>query len=246
MKITFLGTADGLPRPGHFCTSTMVEVGDRVYLFDAGAPVASLIREHGKKMEDITAFFNTHGHGDHLDGLLQVLDLCSWAYTDASFDLFFPEERVMNACVHYIEGIFPKELSFPHERLRMQVFEEGVVYDDGVLKVSAVATEHCRPRPSYAFVLEAEGKRVLLTGDLRGDAADFPTVIYEREFDLVVCEMAHFGEDEITPIMKKAKARRWIFNHYQERKEAHIERLSVPGRFAFPVKMAKDGESMEI
>ncbi len=246
MKITFLGTSDGLPRPGHFCSSTMVEIGNSVYLFDAGAPVASLILNHGRRPEDITAFFNTHGHGDHLDGLLQLLDLCTWAYKEAAFSLFFPEERVLNACVHYIEGILPKNHRFPHERLHTQVIKEGLIYDDGTLRVTAIATQHCHPRPSYAFVLEAEGKCVLLTGDLRGDAADFPKVIYEKEFDLAVCEMAHFGEDEISPIMEKAKTKRWMFNHYQQRKEAHIERLSVPERFVFPVRMAEDGESVEV
>ncbi len=246
MKLTFLGTADGLPRPGHFCASTMVEIDGHLYLFDAGAPVASLIRDHGKKAEDITAFFNTHGHGDHVDGLLQLLDLCTWAYKEAAFDLFFAEECVLNACVHYIEGILPKNLPFPHGRLRTQTVEEGVIYDDGILRVTAIATRHCSPRPSYSFLLEGEGKRILLTGDLCGDASDFPSVIYEQELDLVICEMAHFGEDEITPIMEKALAKRWMFNHYQPRKEAHIERLSVPDRFPFPVAAAHDGEEMRV
>ncbi|MBQ9785015.1 MAG: MBL fold metallo-hydrolase [Clostridia bacterium] len=246
MKITFLGTADGIPRPGHFCTSTMIEVGERIYIVDAGAPVINLLLDHGKHPNNIAAFFNTHGHTDHLDGLLQLLTLCGWAYRDAAFDLYVPEEGVGQGFVSYMENV--TATPFPADRLRMKVFEAGVVYDDGMLKVTAIPTRHCEPRPSYAFLLEAEGKRVLLSGDLSQflKKDDFPTAVADGNLDLFVCEMAHFGEEHILPYLETCTAKRVMFNHYQKRKEADIERLSAPGRFPFPVSAALDGEVVEV
>ena len=246
MKITFLGTADGIPRPGHFCTSTMIEVGENVYLIDAGAPVINLMLDHGKHPNNLKAFFNTHGHTDHLDGILSLVTLCSWAYKDASFDMLLPDACVGEGIAAYLETV--TGTPFPSDRLRRSTFTEGVIYDDGVLKVTAFPTRHCEPKHSYAFLLEAEGKRALFSGDLSQflQKGDFPAILDKEEVDLFVCEMAHFGEEHIAPYLEVCRAKRVMFNHYQPRKESHIESLSVPGRFPFPVSAAQDGEVVEL
>ena len=51
---------------------------------------------------------------------------------------------------------------------------------------------------------------------------------------------------EVLPYLEQCRAGRVIFNHYQQKKEEHIERLSAPGRFPFPVAMAHDGESVTV
>ena len=137
---------------------------------------------------------------------------------------------------------------FPAERLRFSVFEAGVIYDDGVLKVTAFPTRHCEPKHSYAFLLEADGKRALFSGDLSQFLAkgDYPEIVSEEELDLFVCEMAHFGEEHLAPYLERCRAKRVMFNHYQLRKESHIESLATPGRFPFPVSAAQDGEVIEL
>ena len=39
MKITFLGTSHGIPEADRVLSSAMIEVGDNIYLVDAGAPI---------------------------------------------------------------------------------------------------------------------------------------------------------------------------------------------------------------
>ncbi len=213
MKITFLGTADGSPKKDRSCTSTMVEAGGKTYLFDAGAPVADRFLDYGKTPCDLTAFFNTHGHSDHVDGLLQFWNLSIWYYKTASYDLYFPEERIADACRRYSSVLLP--LHDPSiDRLRTHIIKAGTIYDDGLLRVTAIPTRHCLPYPSYAFLIEGDGKRVLLTGDLSSKLQneDFPRV--DGGLDLVICEMAHFGKEEILPVMQETDARAWIFHHY--------------------------------
>lgn len=246
MKITFLGTSDGLPRPGHFRASTMIEISDRLYLIDGGAPVIDLILSNGKRPEQLKAFFNTHPHTDHVDGLLSLITLCGWTYPDTAFDICVPDRCVTDAFVAYHETLTGTK--YPHDRLRNKVYTEGEIYDDGYIRVSAIPTKHCLPMPSYAFLVEAEGKRVVFSGDMsqffRGD--DFPKVVLDEDIDLFVCEMAHFGEEHILPYFERCRAKRVMFNHYQKRKEADIESLSTPGRFPFSVSMAQDGECVEL
>ena len=249
MKITFFGTADGVPRKGHFCTATMVEVGDRVYLIDAGAPVAELMLNHDKHPDRIKAVFNTHAHSDHIVGLLPLISLCGWAFREARFRIYVPEKRVADAFAAFREalGVIPR--SATGERVSFQVYEAcepDVIYDDGDLKVTAYPTRHCLPHPSYAFLLEAEGKRVFFSGDLAYGLGDYPTVVNEIETDLFVCEMAHFTDEEIAPRLDACKTKKLIFHHYQANKPEQIQALATSGRFPFPILRASDGDRVEI
>ena len=227
MKITFLGTSDGLPRPGHFRSSTMIEVADRLYIIDGGAPVVDLVLANGKHPDQIRAFFNTHPHTDHVDGLLSLITLCGWTYPKTNFDIYVPDKRVTDAFVAYFETL--TGVAYPHDRIVNKVYSEGEVYDDGYVKVTSIPTKHCLPMPSYAFVFEAEGKKIVFSGDLSQffRKNDFPKIVLEEDVDLFVCEMAHFGEEHIAPYLEKCRARRVMFNHYQPQKELDDLKIHV-------------------
>lgn len=246
MKVTFLGTSDGVPRPGHFCTSTMIEVGSAIYLIDAGAPVIDLLLKLGKNPNNIKAIFNTHGHGDHLDGLIGLLDLCHWAYTSTSYDILLTEQKIVDGIRGYLQCKTPVPL--PDERLRYRVFEEGEIYSDENITVKAIRTHHCDPKPSYAFLVESNGLKVLFTGDLSYAFGmdDFPKIAFEEEMNLIVCEMAHFGAEHVAPYLEKCRAKHVIFNHYQLRKERDIQYLAQCGKFRFPISMAQDGDVVQV
>jgi ribonuclease BN (tRNA processing enzyme) len=206
--------------------------------------VAELMLNHDKHPDQIKAFFNTHSHSDHIVGLLPLIFLCGWAFTEASFDLYVPEDRVANAFHAFSENLFEHPVHNP--RLNFRVYEAGEIYDDGCAKITAIPTGHCLPRPSYAFLFEAEGKKVLFSGDLSYGLGDYPQIANEEELDLFVCEMAHFDGEDIAARLETCKAKRLIFNHYQARKPPQIEALAAPGRFPFPISRAKDGDSIEI
>ena len=246
MKLTFLGTSDGVPRPGHFCTSTMFEVNGSIYLVDTGAPVVDLLLKQGKDLTKIKAIFNTHGHGDHLDGLLPLLDLCNWAYRSTSFDVYLTEQQIADGFIGCLQSMSPTPVAT--DRLRVHEFSEGVFYEDENIKVTAIRTHHCDPKPSYAFLVEANGLKTLFTGDLSQffHKDDFPKIAFEDEMNLIVCEMAHFGAEHVTPYLEKCKAKHVIFNHYQLRKERDIQKLMQCGGFSFPISMAHDGDVVQV
>lgn len=242
MKITFFGTADGIPRPGHFCSCTMVEIGSSLYLVDAGAPVLDLMLARGYHPNDLKAVINTHGHGDHfMGGLIPLMYLSSWAYLDTSYDVLFADRAIGDAIVGVIAATGRGR--FDPERIRISEYSPGVIYDDGTLRVTAIPTRHCEPKPSYALLLEGDGKRVLLTGDLSPQLCrgDFPELAFSEETDLIICEMAHFTAEQLLPYLSRCRTKQVAFHHYQLRRERDIRQLAQCGGLSFPIVMAEDG-----
>jgi len=80
-----------------------------------------------------------------------------------------------------------------------------VIYNDGFLKVTAIQTLHTDR--SYAFFLEAEGKSVLFTGDLKHPDEDFPLIAKEHKTDFIVCESAHFNATDYLPHLREYKTK---------------------------------------
>lgn len=249
MKISFLGTSHGIPTAERFCSSLMIEVGGSLYFIDAGAPIVELMLKMGRHPNEIRAVFCTHHHGDHTDGLLGLTDLCNWAFKESSFDIFVTineQADALKACTELASG------PLDEKRLRYHTASAGVIYEDENVKITYFPTKHCEPYPSYAILVEADGKSALFTGDISGKIAklDFPVYAQENETELVVCEMAHFGRCEVEPYLEKLKTKHLIFNHVNfplgMDKFADIEDMANSGKFTFSISAAKDGDVIEL
>ena len=230
----------------------MIEVGGKLYFIDAGAPVIDLVLRNGKHPSDIKAVFCTHHHGDHTDGILNLVDLCTWAYKEAEYDLYVTTDEVGKSFAQCVETVEAPNGRFPHDRLRFRTVSEGFVYGDENVKVTYFRTRHCEPLPSYAILFEAEGKKLLFTGDMSQWLAkeDFPVYALENETDLLVCEMAHFGREHVEPYMEKLSTKRFVFTHVNFAKGTHkfadIEEMHASGKFPYPVTAVKDGDIIEL
>lgn len=245
MKITFLGSSHGVPAPDRYCQSLMVEVGGSTYLIDAGAPITDCILRHGKTPMDIKAVFTTHSHGDHINGLHHFIDLVDWYYKEAAVDIYMTNDVVTKAMTDMLEAL--RGGAYHADRIRMHLAAPGELWNDGTLRVTYIPTRHMEPRASYAILLEAEGKRVLVTGDLsqRLAKADFPTIAAEQELDAVICEMAHFGVPELTPYLETCKAKQfWITHLYPFKKFDDVK--AIANTYAYPIYIAHDDDVIEV
>src|SRR5215831_19805582 len=70
--VTLLGTGHPLPRPDRFGPSTLVRVGDKTLLFDAGRGVPIRMRQLKVPLGKIDVVFLTHYHSDHTAGLPDI------------------------------------------------------------------------------------------------------------------------------------------------------------------------------
>lgn len=247
MKITFLGTSHGVPAVDRYCSSAMVEIGEAVYLIDGGAPTGDLLIRYGISYDRIKAVFTTHIHGDHTLGMLGMLSLSNWYFKTSSYDVYMPTEEGIGA---FKEIIRVTDSPLDETRIRMKVTAPGCFYDDGVLKVTAVPTRHMENSgsPTYSLILDAEGKRVVFTGDMHyKDAADFPVIAKEESSDLIICEMAHFGHDVIIPIVGACPTKKVLFNHVWWKYEESMAGIKAAnGNYPMPIIAVEDGDVYEV
>lgn len=212
MKIVFFGSSHGVPEANRRCSSALIEVGENRYFVDMGTQSIEQLITRNIPIESVKAIFITHMHGDHSNGLISFVDLCNWYFRKTAPTICLPGnmENTKNAIAAWLlcNGETMRDFDF-------RQVEEGLVFDDGIVRVTAYRTKHIEY--SYAYLVEAEGKRVLFSGDLchKGPDNDFPISVLERPLDLAICESAHFKATEYLPILKGNKNLKKIcFNHY--------------------------------
>ena len=245
MKITFLGTSHGVPAADRYCSSAMIETGGKIYLIDAGAPVIDLLLRKGADLNAVKAVFTTHLHGDHVFGAIQMASLFNWYFKTTDADFYLTEQAgidVIGKTIETIDGALC-------ERVRLKLMDEKTVYEDGSIRVTPFPTQHLAHagRPAYSYLIEAEGKKALFSGDLSGrlEKQDFPAYALENEVDLMICEMAHFGVEHAAPYLEKCRAKELVFNHvFPLHKLDEINALN--GKFGYPIRTVEDGEEIEL
>lgn len=187
MKINFLGTGFGAPYKNRHQQSVLIEVGESAYLFDAGAPVTDILSFAEYDFSRIKTVFISHLHGDHMNGLNDMINLAE--FFNIRCDIYLSEERGIDAFKAYTF----MQLRRGSDRVDFKLINEGLFYDDGILRVTAYQNDHMKGLPCYSFLIEAEGKKVYITNDLSPELKDLP----EISADLMMIEGAHFDAETL-------------------------------------------------
>ena len=239
MKITFIGTSHGVPEADRRCSSYLIETGCKTYIIDMGTSTVESLIAMGIHPDHITAVFFTHPHGDHMNGLVSFADLLSWFFSSADPVIFVPNEKVKPA----LEGWLSVTGTELREYLDIRITKAGVVWDDGIVKITSCPTQHCPD--SCAFIVEGEGKTVLFTGDLRHPSVDYPEEAKKLTLDLAICETAHFSPKDFMPVWEESDVKHVIHTHVSPRWHGDLDELAAQTHdFVFGV--AKDGMVIEL
>ena len=238
MKIIFLGTCHGSQEKNRYFTSMILETSGQMYLIDAGAPFLYLMKNMDIPYDKMKAGFITHMHSDH------ALQAYSYFMTCPGC-LYLPEEsdiKSMESLVHFMH----EEWAYKHcVRCKLKSVHDGVFYDDGTIKVTAIPTKHLKSAAkSFAYMIEGEGRRVLFTGDLSTNFEDYPNVAEEYDFDAVVCELTHFSIDAAIPKLNRTRTKKMIFNHVRDDKVAILK--DNEELLTLDYHIANDGDVIEI
>jgi len=229
------------------CSSSMIEIGDRVYFIDAGAPMIEPLLEAGHSMNDIKAIFITHTHMDHVNELPHIVSASTWYFKETSYDVYLSEQSIIEPTVSFITATgIPTP---PTDRIRFTVYNEDTVYDDGTIRVSFLPTKHITKigRPAYSILVEAEGKRVLFSGDLSWNLGenDLPVYPLLNEVDAYILEMAHFTTDMIVDYLSALKTKALYFNHISPRNDYDVMK-SLSGVYGYPAAPLYDRDVIEL
>ncbi len=242
MKLHYLGTSYGAPSPGRCQQSLLIEdSAGGLYLFDAGAPVLDRMVNLGLAPSRLRAIFISHLHGDHINGLHDIFNLC--AYFDINCPVYLTEQRGIDAFAAFNEMQCG---GHPTDRMPMLLYGEGVVYDTDALRVTAYPSAHMEAanRPSYGLLAEIEGKRIYITGDLHPSMKDLPDMLFTSETDLTVIECAHFDAEELYARLAAAKTKALAVVHVMP--PARYEALhALSDTVPFPVLFPGDTDTWE-
>ena len=177
--VILVGTGFPRPDPAASGPATAVEVGSRVFLFDAGAGIQRALAAARLPINGVTALFVTHLHSDHTLGLPDLI-LDSWvmgrhtplpaygpaglgAMTSHILAAWAEDRRVRTTGLERLRPITPQ--------VRVHEIRPGVVYDSAGVKVTAVAVPHGGLRHAFAYRVDAGGRSVVISGDTRPNPA---------------------------------------------------------------------------
>jgi len=238
MRVTLLGSGDATGVPAALCDceycarsarrrrpALLVEHGEATVVLDVGPDLSDQLRT--ADTYDVDAFFLTHFHRDHADGLLALLQTLrsgtDAAWNDArdahAFDLHMSPtaiDHLREAFGYFLDLLEP-------------TWDPGGT-TVGPLRVRPFPVEHARPDyGTVGFTVEAGDAAVAYAPDMRGFADGPP----EAALDLLVCDgspvvgVNHGTEEELLAAVGAADADRTVLvNATEHGREEHTATLA--------------------
>ena len=260
MKITFLGTCAGTePMPGRRHTSFVVEYGGRVYWFDAGAGCSYTAHLLGIDLLAVRAVFISHTHMDHIGGLANLLwDIRKLDGRESDerrrmagkrLDVFIPDLRVWRGIEQILVGTEGRfSVAFD---LQAASYADGIVFEEEGFRVTALHNEHMGAPAegegwkSHSFLVEAEGRRLVFSGDIK-DVRELEPLL--DDCDLLLAETGHHKVEDICAYAKEMRVERLGFLHHGRAilADPEGEAEKARGIFGERVFLSEDGMQIDV
>lgn len=144
MRVTFLGTAAGMPTRERGLPSVLVEEGGEEILFDCGEGTQRQLMRANASLGRRMKIFVTHMHGDHifgLPGLIQTMNLINRSHP---LEVFGPP-----GLKDFIEQTTVPAMCRPSFDLSVHEIGEGEIYRCKQYTVIGSWTEHSIPNLAY-------------------------------------------------------------------------------------------------
>jgi len=248
-EVIFLGTGVPTWNPARAQAGYAVRSQGKVYMVDAGAGIMQRAIQAGLLSTQTTITFVSHLHSDHQIGLIDfiissvterwiagykqnvygpkgikhVVDKLMEADKEDIYQRTHDPGSDPNSAVHYYDVDVTE---YPEEG--------GVVFNDGIMKVSAIHTKHVNWRYAYGFKFEpANGGCIVFSGDtiysetIRDAAVGCDLLIHEvyskqGAIDLGTAEntdwaaymaIAHTPEVDLGKLANEANPKQLIISH---------------------------------
>jgi len=176
--VTLLGTGNPVPSPRRYGVSTLVEVGGKKLLFDAGRGTAIRMAQlrQDRLIAGIDHVFLTHLHSDHIMGLADLWHTGWLRGRKYPLGVSGPEGTI--ELTQHLRGAFEHDLQFrlnspppgrTPEGLAFSASEiaAGPVYSEDGVVVTAYEADHGWIHPALGFRVDYDGRSVVISGDTR-------------------------------------------------------------------------------
>jgi len=175
MRVTMLGTGTPFPNAERFGSAILVEVAGKRLLFDCGRGAVIRLTQAGVTPSEIDGLFLTHLHSDHVVGIPDLW-LSGWFLgRDRPLQVWGPSgtrsmgEHLLQAFAFdiHIREDAPEPLPAKGAEIDAKEIEQGNVYDDGSVRVTAFVVDHGPVKPAFGYRVDYEGHSVVISGDTR-------------------------------------------------------------------------------
>jgi len=193
LSVILLGTGNPRPNPEHAGAAAAVVAGDHWFLVDAGRGVTMRLAATDLAYGSMRAVFLTHLHSDHTAGLPDVFTT-SWQFGRRTpLALYGPAgtRTLSDAILQFfaydihIRRDLVDEKPAAGAKIETHTVHQGVVYDDGGVRVTAFLEEHPPVKPAFGYRFDSGGRSIVLSGDTRPNAN---LVRYAKGADILVME----------------------------------------------------------
>jgi len=262
MKLTCLGTCSGTePMPGRHHVSFTIERPSGVYWFDAGECCSYTAHLAGINHLATRAIFISHTHMDHTGGLPNLLWTIrklngmqkdkSQGMSGKTIKLLIPNLAPWQGMLDMLKGT---EGNFKIDfDIDATDYQDGVIYDEDGLQVMALHNAHLgepgegQPWQSFSFRIEADGKCIVFSGDVK-DVRELDPLL--DGCDLFLMETGHHKVEDVCGYLKDAKknvARLGFIHHGSAILEAPDRELAkAKAILGDKVFVADDGMTLEL
>jgi ribonuclease Z len=238
-RVTLLGTGVPIPSPDRFGPSTLVEAGDQKLLIDAGRGATIRLYQLGVPIGRIDALLLTHFHSDHTSGIPDLW-LTGWLQSHFGtrkrpFRVIGPRgaTRLMTKLEEAYAAdidirIADEKLGREGISIAVEEYErDGVVYDQGGVKVIAFEVDHGEViKPAYGYRIEYKNRVAVISGDTRYNEN---VIKYSAGADLLIHEVAMAPPE----LMREAYIQRIVAHHTTPREAGRIFSLTRPTLAAY-------------
>ena len=194
LVVLLLGTGYPRPDPQRAGPSTVVIAGDAWFVVDAGRGTTMRIAATDLQYANLRGVLLTHLHSDHTAGLPDLFNT-SWQFGRKTVPLQLYGPRGTKKLANAMRDFFAEDIHWRRDVLekhpaagatiRTHIVREGIIYDDGKVKITAFPVDHRPVINAFGYRFESGGQTVVISGDTR------PTetlVRYAKGADILVLE----------------------------------------------------------
>ena len=178
-KVTLLGTGTPPPLMNQFGPATLVQVGGKAFLFDAGRGATQRMWQLKVPFGKLDALILTHLHSDHVVGIPDIW-LTGWlrgpyGRRDEPLNVIGPAgtENLMNHLQLAYQWdvdtrVIDQKMSRDAAGVTAKDISSGVVYDQDGIKITAFDNNHGDLiDPSLGYRIDYDGRSVVISGDTK-------------------------------------------------------------------------------
>ena len=172
MKIIVLGTGTPYPNRERFGSAIVVEADGKKLLFDCGRGAVIRLAQAGMAVNDIEAVYLTHLHSDHVTGLSDLW-LTGW-FLGRQEPLRVGGPTGTVAMARSLSEAFSfdiqtrirtEHLPLQGSEIVAQDIQDGSVFNDGLIRVTAFAVHHGPVKPALGYRVDYAGHSIVISGD---------------------------------------------------------------------------------